>query len=266
MKRLLFQACLAIPLVAACSSEQDHPPTLGGGCVSNCGTIGGNNEHDSSTAADSFSDVSFDIGEAGVPLQATTALLSKYPGDPKAGAARTNVTVRTQRASGGTTEIVTDALGKFTLDNIAPSIGIPTWFTLVEGGVVKGFAGVRFPWDTTGAVVLPLFDDTLPVTTAVSGTITAGNATIVLHILDSTAKRVAGVSAAAVGTAVPYYDSGSDSVESTATATGTNGTIVFLGVPPGTATVNLTFMGKPQPSLTVPTGANATSWTQVTIE
>lgn len=265
MNRLLFRAFLAIPLMTACSSEPERPPTVGGGCVSNCGTIGGSNEHDSSTVSDSFSDVSLDIGEAGVSLAAATTLLSRYPADPKSGTPRTNVTVRAQRVGGGTTEIVSDATGRLTLDQISPSIGIPTWLTLVEGGVVKGFVGVRFPWDPSG-VVLPLFDDSLPVTTAVSGTITAGNATIVIHVVDAAKVRLSGVSASPVGSALPYYDSGSDSVESTATATGSRGTIVFLGVPPGSATVSLSFMGKPQSSLTVQTGADATSWTQVTIE
>jgi hypothetical protein len=265
MRRLVLQVCLAIPLVTACSSEKDRPPVVGGGCVTNCGTIGGSNEHDSSTTGDALSDVSFDIGEAGVSVAAKTTFLNRYPADPTKGTARTNVTVRAQRVGGGTSDVlVVNADGSFTLDGISPSIGIPTWFTLVEGGVVTGYAGLRYPWDSSAGIVFPIFDDTLPATT--TGTVTSGSATIVVHVVDATGKRVAGVSATAVGTAVPFYDSGSDSVESTATATGGNGTVVFLGVPPGLATVSLTFMGKAQPSLTVPTGADATSWTQVTIE
>ncbi|MGZ5967436.1 MAG: hypothetical protein ACXWP4_07200, partial [Polyangiales bacterium] len=98
------------------------------------------------------------------------------------------------------------------------------------------------------------------------GTTTSGTGTIVIHTKDSLGARVAGVTANPVGDAKPYYDSGSDSVEITASATGSKGTIVFLGLTPGSSTVTLTWMGKVQPSITIPTSADAISWTAVTIE
>jgi hypothetical protein len=264
MNRLVL---LLLPLAIACSSEKEHPPTIGGGCVSNCGTIGGTSGTDSSVADGTTSDASFEVGEAGVPLLAKVTFLGKYPGDPAKGLARSNVTVRAQRVGVGTTDIlVVNADGSFTLDGISPSMGIPTWFTILEGGVAKGYVGLQYPWPADGSIALPLFDDTLPVATAVSGTITAGNGSVVVHVTDGAGKRLAGVTAAPIGSALPYYDSGSDSVESTASATGANGTVVFLGIPIGSATVTLTWMGKPQPSITVPTGADATSWIHVAIE
>ncbi|MGZ3424484.1 MAG: hypothetical protein ACXVEF_02535 [Polyangiales bacterium] len=269
MKRLLLLVVpLVVSLAPACSSEKDHAPLVGGACTSNCGTIGGGGT-DSSTdvATDVTEDTSFEVGEAGVSLIGKVHFLGAFPREPSSGTPQTNVTVRGNRQGGGTTEIaVVAADGSFTLDGIAPSFGIPTWLSIVKTGVVKGYVGIRFPVTGTDPLDLPLFDETLPVATAVSGTTTSGTGTIVIHTKDSLGARVAGVTANPVGDAKPYYDSGSDSVEITASATGSKGTIVFLGLTPGSSTVTLTWMGKVQPSITIPTSADAISWTAVTIE
>jgi hypothetical protein len=119
--------------------------------------------------------------------------------------------------------------------------GAATYFQVWKRGVHRTLAAVNSQPDVT--IQLPLFRDDLALTTwnvvATGLTYPTGSSTLVAHIVSASGVRLAGVKAALAGTGRgPYYDDGSD-ISPTATATGSRGTIVFLGMT-GAASLGLT--------------------------
>lgn len=264
---------LTLGALVACSTKKDYAPYAGGDCPAGqtCGGIlgpGGGTTTDGGT--DALSDAPFEVGEAGVSLTSVVRPLNAFPTDPTTATGFSpGVTVQALGIAGGNVQAVTAGDGTFTLDGIAPSVGAPTWVSIVRAGIVRQIVGFHATSATMTLPTLPYFDESLPATTASSTGVvlpaectSTGCATVVVRVVGSAGTPLSGVSAAPIGTSSVLYDSGANSVES-GKATGTFGTIVFLGLTTSPAPVTLTAGGTTYATVQVATANTAVSYLAV---
>lgn len=272
---VLFAAVAAC--VVACDSDKERPPVAaecppGEQCATpKPGTGGGTDAGSDAGATDAATDADPD---ATVSVTGSVRLIrSSFTQEPAATTElAAGVTVSTLRQGGGTIQAVTLGDGSFSLSPVAAGVGAPTWFDVVQSGIVRSHAGVAVP--STAPIQLPLYDEAIVVTTAnlIPGLVLPLNpVTIVVHVYDAVASgnpRLAGVTSQPIGAAArPYYDDGAE-ISAAASATGSRGTIVIMG---GDASINpypvtLSYGGKLRATVPVPVKAGAVSWIALLVD
>ncbi len=222
--------------VAGCKEPVDHaaPPPEGDG---GGGPIGGGGAGGGGDAAkDSVADADVGDGSDGpATIEGTARASSGLASTLSAGLALSSVTARALKRGGGTVEATTGLAGTFSLTNVDAALS-PAWVSLTASGRPKVLAGIAVSPALTTTVEVPVFAaDAVATATALvglpPGDTTKALATVVLRVVDGTGAPLAGAKAGAVGGAFgPYYDDGKD-LGPTGTATGKQGTIVYLQVP-----------------------------------
>jgi hypothetical protein len=262
---------LLLLLLVACSGERDFAPTApsckGIGCAPPTGVGGPGGGISDSSVADTAGGDAIAVGDAGVAVTAVVRALTRFTDEPSAGTVVTMSTIlRANKFGGGTTDSTVLADGTHTIRDVVVTPGVPTTFSVVRSGIVKALDGVWLP--ATGTINVPLFDENLAQTmwpALVPGVIFPPNtAHAVVHVTTGGARR-AGVTSLATGDAKgPFYDDGSD-IAPGKTATGTKGTIVFLGSTSASIDVTLN-AGAKTASYRLPLTANAVTHVAIALE
>jgi hypothetical protein len=229
----------------ACSSGSTHD-TLAPVCTADCGSLvssgGGGGGSSGGTGDGAVGDI---IGDTldGAPAAVTIAGNITVPVGLASNPATANIdstTVYTVSAAsllvdGGTTTTLTSG-GVYSLANVEVTT-LPTWFEVSNGTAPVTFVGMEIPNTNTSlaGIDFPVYSQAIVQATASGAGVLYDNtkATIVIRVVtSSTGTAVAGATASSQTSGTgPYYDNG-DNVNVTAKSTGTNGTIVFLGVTP----------------------------------
>jgi len=269
----------AFVVAASCSEPSDRAPpapnclgvTCGGG--PGPGTSGGSDAGGETTATDALTDGAFEVGDGGVSVGAMVRPLNSFTDDPdKAGTFDlVSLSVRAPRAGGGTDVEATTANveGVFTLNGVAPAVGAATYFQVWKTGVHRTLAAVVYRPDTT--FNLPLFKEDLQLNawnmTTPATIYPTGASTIVVHVFGPGGARLAGVKAALTGTGRgPLYDDGAD-ITPLATATGSRGTIVFIGITASTTfRLDMFTSTKTYPSVNLALASNAVTHAAFVLE
>lgn len=264
------RALLLVAVVLAACSD-DKKATVAPACTSvDCastttpgGTGGGKND---AAVTDTASETA--TGDGGVAVTALVRLLARFTDDPATGTVvASKVVVQAAKIGGGVVTDVVTADGTHMLTDVAPAIGVPTNFAVLQNGILRANDGVMLPDART--LNLPVFDETLITATwpIVAGAIPlpANSGHLVVHIVDAAGNRLAGVTASTTSADAkgPFYDDGAD-ISTTPKSTNARGTILFMGSTAGSISITLASGAKTY-GLTVPLSANAVTHFTATI-